>query len=49
MVTDADIIITNVTMATSGNGIQFYIYVLGQGRNAVLSVEQLQAALNVRL
>ena len=49
MVTDADVIITNVTMATSGNGIQFYLYVLGQGRNAVLAGEQLQTALNVRL
>ena len=49
MVTDADVVITNITMATSGNGIQFYLHVLGQGGNTVLAVEQLLAALNVRL
>ena len=49
MVTDADVVITNITMATSGNGIQFYLHVLGQGGNTLLAVEQLLAALNVRL
>ena len=49
MVTDADVIITSITMATSGNGIQFYLRILGQGGNTVLAVEELLAALNVRL
>ena len=48
MVTDADVIITNITVATSGIGIQFYLHVLGQGGNTVLAVEELLAALNVR-
>ena len=48
MVTDADVIITRIIMASSGIGIQFYLHILGQGRNTVLALEQLLAALNVR-
>ena len=43
-----DIIITDITLAASGNGIQFYLHVVGQERNTILVEEQLLAALNVR-
>ena len=46
--TAADITITNIINATSGNGIQFEIFVRGMGGDSVLSQQQLLTALRVR-
>ena len=47
-VTAADITITNIINATSGNGIEFYVFVRGMGGDRILSQQNLLAALRVR-
>ena len=46
--TAADITISSIINATSGNGILFYVFVRGMGGDSVLSQQQLLAALRVR-